>query len=139
MCDYNIWNIIFDYCDFKTQINLLVSFKFLHDKLFITGLYNIDRKYLNKLSNSILQKDMFGRITKLDASCNPNITDVTQLISLKILNANYNCGIDQNGIRGLNLFKFYVDGNTKIKDVSWMKSLKILDTDDNYKILRTRR
>src|SRR5438270_10194599 len=134
MCDFNIWNIIFNFCDFKTQIDLLASFKFLHDKLFITDLYNIDKKYLDKLTNNILQKNIFRKITKLNVGNNPDITDISQLTCLKILNANGDCGIDQDNIQGLNLVELYVYDNIKINDVSRMNSLKILDAGDYCKI-----
>jgi len=34
---------------------------------------------------------------------------------LKVLSARYSCGIDQNGIEGLNLDKLYMILNEKIK------------------------
>ena len=43
--------------------------------------------------------------------------------NLKELNASSNCGIDQNGIKNLNLIKLIASYNSKIKDVSWMKNL----------------
>jgi hypothetical protein len=46
---------------------------------------------------------------------------------LKILDANYDCNIDQNNICGLNLVNLNVDDNKKITNVSFMKSLKILN------------
>jgi hypothetical protein len=45
---------------------------------------------------------------------------------LKILSANFESGIDQNGIYGLDLIELYVDDNEKITNVSFMKNLKIL-------------
>ena len=39
----------------------------------------------------------------------------------------YICGIDQNGIKGLNLTKLYAFNNSKISDVSWMSNLIELD------------
>ena len=50
---------------------------------------------------------------------------------LKILSACHNCGIDQNGIKELDLIELYVDYNEKITDVSFMKNLKILRACDN--------
>ena len=37
-----------------------------------------------------------------------------------------NCGIDQNGINNLDLIELYVDNNSKINNVNFMKNLKIL-------------
>ena len=51
--------------------------------------------------------------------------------SLQILRANNSCGIDQAGIKGINLEKLYACHNSKIKDVSFMKSLEVLGADSN--------
>ena len=45
---------------------------------------------------------------------------------LKKLHAANNCGIDQNGILGLDLFELNIEKNNKIVDVKFMKNLKIL-------------
>ena len=46
--------------------------------------------------------------------------------NLKKLYANDNCGIDQKGIEGLDLIELNVNGNIKIRDISFMKNLKKL-------------
>ena len=46
--------------------------------------------------------------------------------NLKKLYINNICGIDQNGIKGLDLIELDVDNNKKIKDISYMKNLKKL-------------
>ena len=46
--------------------------------------------------------------------------------SLKILDADQNCGIDQNSIQNLDLVMLSIIGNDKITNVSFMKSLKKL-------------
>ncbi|XWV26684.1 hypothetical protein QJ857_gp0374 [Tupanvirus soda lake] len=53
--------------------------------------------------------------------------------TLKILDASgSNCGVDQDGINGLSLFKLNACNNPKIKNVSHMAStLKILDASGN--------
>jgi len=38
----------------------------------------------------------------------------------KKLCANHNCGIDQHGIRGLDLTELYVESNMRIENVSFM-------------------
>ena len=63
----------------------------------------------------------------MNASCNYGITDINFLTKLKILNASGFCGINNDGIKFLNLEEFYVGGNSKITDVSYMTKLKILD------------
>ena len=50
---------------------------------------------------------------------------------LQKLNARGNCGIDQNGINGLNLIKLDAAYNPKIIDVSFMKKLQILYAEGN--------
>jgi len=42
--------------------------------------------------------------------------------SLKILYAIGSCGIDQNGIDGLDLVELYADSNKKITNISFMKT-----------------
>ena len=50
----------------------------------------------------------------------------------KELNASgYSCGIDQLGIKSLDLIKLNAQNNPKIKDVRWMKNLKELDSSYN--------
>ena len=56
---------------------------------------------------------------------NDKIKNVSFMKSLKILYADFNCGIDQNGIKNLNLVKISTFNNYKITNVSFMKSLKI--------------
>ena len=46
--------------------------------------------------------------------------------SLKVLNISYDCAIDQNGIRGLDLLVLDISNNNKITDMSFIKSLKNL-------------
>ena len=46
--------------------------------------------------------------------------------NLKVLDIRADCGIDQNGIIGLDLVKLDARNNSKITDVSFMKNLKIL-------------
>jgi len=46
------------------------------------------------------------------------------MAALKVLDASYNCGIDQMGINGLNLFEINIYKNDKIYDLSFTKTLK---------------
>lgn len=48
---------------------------------------------------------------------NTNINYVSFMLSLIRLVANLNSGIDQNGIKNLNLIKLSVNDNSKIYDV----------------------
>ncbi len=53
------------------------------------------------------------------------------MVNLKKLNIWGSCGIDQQGIEGLNLIELNANYNGKIKDVSFMINLKILDARDS--------
>lgn len=50
---------------------------------------------------------------------------------LKFLDASGTCGINDNGILGLNLKKLYVGNNPNITNVSRMTNLKILRANGN--------
>jgi hypothetical protein len=52
---YYIWTIIFDFLDFKSQINLTVTCHYFRDHLAITDLYHIDRKYTKEGQIEILK------------------------------------------------------------------------------------
>ena len=54
------------------------------------------------------------------------------MTKLQILNAGGDCGIDQLGIIGLNLIKFIVGNNIKIKNVLFMTNLQILDVSGRF-------
>ena len=98
--------------------------KKFNNKLIITDLLNIAYEYLGNLNQKIIER--YPHVMKLDANYNPRIEDVTHMMNLKILYASGDCGIDQNGIKGLNLEKLNAENNEKIEDVSHMKNLKIL-------------
>jgi len=76
-------------------------------------------------------------LEKLNCECNPNITNVNHMTNLKELNASMcflddpggkgGYGIDDNGIKNINLEKLYVSYNHKITNVNHMTKLKILD------------
>ena len=54
-------------------------------------------------------------LTKLDASNNPKITNVSHLHNLQELYASGNCGITDDGIKGLRLIELDATDNPKIK------------------------
>lgn len=56
-------------------------------------------------------------------------TTVKFMKHLKKIVANGDCRIDRADITGLDLVEFYAGNNRKIKDVSSMKNLKILDAE----------
>ena len=65
-------------------------------------------------------------LIEFDTGYNYKIIDTSFMKNLKILDARGICGIDQNGINGLDLIELYVGDNKKIKNVSFMGNLKIL-------------
>src|ERR1700753_494372 len=129
---YDLQNI-FIFCDFKSQLYLSSCCKFFNNNLLIVDLYNINENIRSLLNDKILKQSKYKHVTKLNVSDNKKIKDVLQMAStLKILNASYNCGIDQNGIKNLHLTELNASGNKKIKDVSQMVStLKILNASYN--------
>src|SRR6202012_3029865 len=129
---YDLQNI-FNFCNFKSQLYLSSSCKFFNSNLLITDLYNINNNVRLLLNDKILKQSKYKYVTKLDASDNEKIKNVSQMAStLKNLCADGNCGIDQNGIKDLHLTELYAYDNEKIKNVSQMAStLKILYADGN--------
>ena len=107
--------IIFNFCDFGSQLSLVSACTYYRNNLHITDLFNIDKKYLQKLTQKILQFPIFEKVICLNTSYNSKITNVSHMKSLQILNVGgYYCGINQEGIEGLNLIQLYAHGNSKI-------------------------
>src|ERR1700753_2758019 len=107
---------IFNFSDFKSQLNLSSCCKFLNNNLLIVDLYNINENIRSLLNDKILKQTKYKHVTKLYASCNKRIKDVSQMAStLKKLNASGYCGIDQNGIKDLHLTELNASHNKKIK------------------------
>src|SRR5438270_13500462 len=113
----DIWKIILNLLDFKSQINLISLNHIFRNELKITNLYDIEEKYLKLLTDDILKMQIFNQVNSLNANNNKKITNVSMIKSLKKLNASYNCGIDQNGIVGLDLVELNAGYNGKIKNV----------------------
>ena len=127
MLSLDIFKIIFNNLDFKSQMNMISSRNYFRNHLFITDLYNIERKYLDNLTTEILKYSIFSHVIELNVGNNNKITNVSFMTSLKKLNAWVNCEIGQKSIIGLNKFKLVAGYNNKITNVSFMASLKILN------------
>src|SRR6201992_2308211 len=129
---YDLQNI-FIFCDFKSQLYLSSCCKLFNNNLLIVDLYNINENVRSLLNDKILKQSKYKYITKLNASYNEKIKDVSQMAStLKFLNVGGNCGINQNGIKDLHLTELDAYDNEKIKDISQMAStLKILNVSGN--------
>ena len=120
--------IIFIFCDFMSQISLISTCTYYRNNLHIIDLFNIDKKYLQKLNQDILHLSIFEKVKYLDACPNQKITRVSHMKFLEILDTDE---IDQEGIEGLNLIELYASDNSKITNVSHMKSLQILNAYGN--------
>src|ERR1700753_4008116 len=103
---YDLQNI-FIFCDFKSQLYLSSCCKLFNNNLLIVDLYNINENVRSLLNDKILKQSKYKYITKLNASDNEKIKDVSQMASLKILDASYKCGIYQNGIKDLHLIELW--------------------------------
>ena len=126
MDHFNLWYEIFQELDFKYKLCLIFSTSHCKNSLHITNLFDIDKKYLMVLTNNILKWSIFEHVTDLYASSNKNITNVSFLSHLKMLDASYDSGLGQDGITGLNLIGFAANDNSKICDMSFMHNLKEL-------------
>src|SRR5271170_6160902 len=130
----DIWHVIFHHCDLLSQLKLIIVCSDFYHSFYITDLYNIPDIYENKLTKLVLQQRKFSRLVQLNIQGNKNINNISFLSNLKKLRVSYYCGIDQQGIQGLNLIEFDINQNEKIKDVSFMTSLKILHACGSYEI-----
>ena len=99
---------------------MISSCNYFRNHLFITDLYNIERKYLDNLTTEILKYSIFSHVIGFDAGDDSKITNVSFMTSLKKLKAWSNCGIGQNGIIGSNLVELDVGKNKKINNISFM-------------------
>src|SRR5579872_3722756 len=90
---------IFEYCKIYDQINIMSTCKLLNKKLKIKKLDH------ENISDKILQQEKFIDLEKLYASYNHKIKIVNYLTKLKILDCSYDCGIDQEGIKDLQLIE----------------------------------
>ena len=112
--------IIFNYLDLKNQLRFRSVSATFQIKYQITNMPN-----MKILTNEILLQ--YPNLTQLYASGNDKIKDINHLTKLQILNAGYNCGIDDKGISLLsNLTELCVNGNEKIKDLNHLPKLQIL-------------
>ena len=121
-----IWKFeIFPKLDLLSQLRLRATCKYLYTNLDITDLYNIDIEYRGKLTNEILLQ--YPKLEKLDTRDNSKITNISYLKNLKILDASWYSGINDESLIGLDLIKLNVWGNPNITKISHLKNLKKLD------------
>src|SRR2546430_1475517 len=120
---------ILEYLDFLSKIRFTQINKFTYNNLYIQDFSNNINNYLNKIVDKDLK--IYKFIKYLCVKNNPYVKDISWMTNLRELDASENCGIDQNGIKGLNLIKLKVYNNPKIQDVSWMTNLRKLDSSWN--------
>ena len=121
-----IWDMIFDLLNLKTQISLISTCHYFRDNLKITDLYYLKndtknkKNILKKLTTDILKLPIFLNTKWLNAVDNKKINNVSFMTNLKILNAySYSFDtIDQNGIKGLNLVELDARYNKKITNLT---------------------
>ena len=120
---------IFDKLDFKTQIR----FRQICKRLNRIDIHNIhfyvNYKYLRNLSDKVFIN--YPKVKYFNALGNPKMTNINHMTNLQILDASYNCGLDDNGIKDLNLIELDVSDNPKITNVNHMTNLQILNASFN--------
>ena len=109
----DIWKLVFDLLDFESKIKLILTCRYFRNNLYIVDLYNIEDKYLDKLTTTILKYYLFQNVSSLKAN-NNKIKDISFMKNLKKLCAWDNCGINQNGIKELDLIELDIGCNEKI-------------------------
>jgi len=116
--------LILSHADFLTQIRLRCANKALHAKLEIHDFYNIDDKYLYRLTDDILRSYPF--ITKLDFRCY-HCTNINHLTRLETLSVGTNLPLGNDGISNLvNLKELYINCYSPITNLNHMTKLEFL-------------
>ena len=88
-----IWHMIFDLLNFKTQISLISTCHYFRNSLIITDLYYLKNDTINKhkifinLTTDILKMPMFANIKWLNAEQSRDIRDVSFMTNLTKLMA----------------------------------------------------
>ena len=117
-----IWQQVLFQSTFLDQIRLRQVCVIFHNRLEIHDFYNIDRKYLHRLNDSILSNYSF--IRSLNSHNNLKITNINYMTQLVELDASGGyCGITDQGISQLNLIKLNVSYNQKITNINHMTKL----------------
>jgi hypothetical protein len=129
--NFDIIYFIFGSLDFLSKIRFRSTSKYNY-LLEIHDFFNIGKKYLKLLNDNILLNYPF--ITHLNASFNPNITNINHLKKLIKLDASEDSGIDDKGITDLNLVLLDASDNPKITNINHMDKLIELYAWGNYGI-----
>lgn len=117
---------ILDCCEICTQSILICLNKVSYHYLKIKKIK--EDKHSVLLTNDILRQNKFNRLEKLSLNFNKKVTELNFLKNtLKELNCRWQSSLSQKSIDKLNLYKLDAGYNYKIKNVSHMNNLKILD------------
>lgn len=147
-----LWSLIFEFLDYKSQLNFLFTTKKFRERLHLTrfdmpfqkrrlkyydlsrlnSFFNSEFKYTDDcvgyersgdfLSECILRRPVFSGLTQLDLSGNEKVKDVSFLKHLTVLKSD-----SVVNIKGIDLYRLDVRNNYKINDISFLKNLKILN------------
>ena len=123
----DVVQIICDFSDLRTQINLIQSCKEYDEYLKIRKLdcsWLVRFKIGFKITQEIIQQKKFNKLQKLNAGYNSKITNVNHLRNtLTELDCRWDCGIDQMGISDLlKLQKLNATNNVRITDVNHLRN-----------------
>lgn len=133
--NYFLWYDVFQCLDFCTKLSLGLTSNIFQQNYHIADLMNLDKKYLTKLNQNIIQHPVFRNIKKLKTT--DSITDISFLKNLKTLDIScyddvcYECKIDQMGIQNLDLYELNASCNSGITNLNHLRNLKKLDISNN--------
>lgn len=142
-----IYQLILEKINLKSQLNFISINIFLYQELHITNLWNRRLNGRNKsiylIDNEILAQKKFSKVTKLDINNNNKIKNISRLQNLKCLNISLNQGfithknkINQKIINTIQqpITKLYASDNKYITNISHMTSLTNLDISNDSNI-----
>src|SRR3989304_7340806 len=82
-------------------INLSSSRKYLYNNIYLINLYDVEYKYLRKLTDLILKQQKYIHVRYLHVFKDSKITTIGHMQKLRELQCDGNSGINQDGIREL--------------------------------------
>ena len=112
------------FLDCKSQINLKNIKKDF--KIKITNIY-LSNRISQKITNDILRKYMFAE--KINLYCNINVTDISFLSNIKMLNVSGECQVDTNTINCKNIKILNISNNISNFKLEKFTSLQKLIAD----------
>lgn len=122
-----IWKIIFNLLDLRSQIRVLSVSKFFENNLYIEDLFTDATTRINLINDDILSQPKFRNVIKLDITYNYLVSDISHLTQLKVLHAKYNPEFVFDAFDKLNLTELSTSNLNNFKfNISHMKSLKTL-------------